>query len=91
MLLGESVALPLWVRGRGGGRQTVVMLVRYKRVRPLGGEEGEAGEGVDDALFRCAFCTCFFFFCVSACRFACDFIVVLRIFIKVYFACFILF
>eukprot|EP00752_Nemacystus_decipiens_P016769 g15006.t1 len=45
---GESLALPVWVRGRGGGRQTVRMVVRYKRTLPPsprgGTEAGGAGE-----------------------------------------------
>ncbi|CAM9817207.1 unnamed protein product [Ectocarpus fasciculatus] len=57
---GESVALPLWVRGRGGGRQTVRMIVRYKRAPPssssaeAGGGEGEGGvvPPSSDKLFR---------------------------------------
>lgn len=42
--------LPVWVRGRGGGRQTVKMLVRYKRAHGPGEEgdaEGQAGESAD--------------------------------------------
>lgn len=47
---GESVELPVWVRGRGGGRQTVKMVVRYKRARFSRGEleGGAVEEGLGD-------------------------------------------
>ena len=58
---GEVVLLPLWVRGRGGGRQTVRMLLRYKRARvkskSQGNELEEPPKPSDDALFRCV-CVC---------------------------------
>lgn len=52
------MALPLWVRGRGGGRQTVRMIVRYKRAQIPLSHEGSGGEGeggaaaTDNPLFR---------------------------------------
>ncbi|CAN0333439.1 unnamed protein product, partial [Discosporangium mesarthrocarpum] len=42
---GETVAIPLWVRGRGGGRQTLRMLLRYKR--SLSVTEGTDADGVE--------------------------------------------
>ncbi|CBJ30639.1 conserved unknown protein [Ectocarpus siliculosus] len=42
---GQSVALPLWVRGRGGGRQTVRMIVRYKRAPPSSSSSPSSAEG----------------------------------------------
>lgn len=66
LITGQSVALPLWVRGRGGGRQTVRMIVRYKRAPPSsssaegGGGEGEGGvlPPSSDKLFRCIAVLC---------------------------------
>lgn len=54
------MSLTLWVRGRGGGRQTIRMLLRYKRAYQ-GSKAGGGGAGEEeqeavkpnDALFRC--------------------------------------
>lgn len=56
---GESVSLTLWVRGRGGGRQTIRMLLRYKRApqesKAGTGEEEQEAVKPNDVLFRCEF------------------------------------